>query len=166
VLCARCRLLILRRAPLLSLKVMHASYIAPAAMCILTLAVRAEDCFDGHWDNQGNWHSEASLPDITSASECLARQGVLFFGGSTTRELFEQVVNNLGISEKVVDQRCDLAQGFGCYDCARGCHSSHYNSTLLPTLQTFFLPDVHDVCSYELVRRVDSRQFLTQMLTC
>ena len=92
--------------------------------------------------------------------------GKVYYGGSTTRELFEQVVNNLGISEKVVDQRCDLAQGFGCYDCARGFHSSHYNSTLLPTLQTFFLPDVHDVCSYELVRRVDARQFLTQMLTC
>lgn len=119
---------------------MHNSCIVPAAMCILALAVQAEDCFVGHWDNQGDWHSDASLPDITSASACLARQGVLFFGGSTTRELFEQVVSNLGLSEQVVEQRCDLAQGFGCYDCARGCHSSYYNSTLLPSLQTLVLP--------------------------
>ncbi len=32
---------------------MHTSYIAPATICILTLAVRAEDCFDGRWDTQG-----------------------------------------------------------------------------------------------------------------
>ena len=125
---------------------MHTSCIVPAAMCILTLAVRAEDCFNGYWDDQGDWRSEISLPDITFASKCLARQGVLFFGGSTTRELFEQMVSNLDLSENVVGQRCDLAQGFGCYDCVRGCHSAYYNSTLLPSLRTLFLPVVHDVC--------------------
>ena len=69
-----------------------------------------------------------NFPDAVAASKCIASSDALFVGGSTTRELFDQTVLNLGLSEQQVERHyCDMAEAYGCFDCVRGCHNSFYH---------------------------------------
>lgn len=102
-------------------------------------------CLEGNWDGSVWATGGILLPGAIAAARCLAEKDVLFVGGSTTRELFDQAVLNMGLVEDDVQrQYCDLKQGFGCYDCVRGCHSSFYHGKSTGLL--FERIDIDDPC--------------------
>ncbi len=102
------------------------------AIFLLCLGVSSLNaaCLEGAW-RDGVWiPKNCSLPTVSVAStECLSTQNVLFLGGSSTRMFFHRFIVHLGMTWPS-HHPCNFEMGWGCFDCARGCRSAHYNNKI------------------------------------